>query len=107
MLAIRLQRLGKAKQPTYRLIINEKTRDTQGRSLEILGNYQPLSKDKKIVLDTERIKYWLSKGAQCSNTVHNLLLKQGITDGKKRKSVSISKKRAEKIAKKKATVPAA
>jgi small subunit ribosomal protein S16 len=102
MLAIRLQRTGKTGQPFYRLLVSEKAKDTQSGFLETLGSYNPRSKETKFLAD--RIKYWLSKGAQASNTVHNLLLKEGIlVDQAKRKSVSISKKRA---AKKKGPEPA-
>lgn len=96
MLTIRLQRLGKIKQATYRVIISEKSKDPQADSLEILGNYSP--KDKKLNVKEDRVKYWLSKGVQTSNTVFNMLLKQGLVTGKKRKSVFLSKSRKEKIA---------
>ena len=96
MLMIRLQRIGKKKQPTYRLVVSEKTKDTQAGSLEILGHYDPLSKDKTLVLKEERIKYWLSVGAQASDTVYNLLLKAGLVSGDKKKSVYISNKRKAK-----------
>lgn len=96
MLMIRLQRIGKKKQPTYRFVISEKARDTHGRALEILGNYNP--KDKKLELKEDRIKHWLSVGAQASNTVHNLLLKAGVITGKKKKSVVITNKRKAKKA---------
>jgi len=104
MLMIRLQRIGKKKQPTYRLVISEKTKDTQGDSLEILGHYNPLSKDKTLELKEDRIKHWLDKGAQASNTVHNLLIKAGIVTGKKKKSVVITNKRQAKMDGKKAEV---
>ncbi|MFA5061830.1 MAG: 30S ribosomal protein S16 [Patescibacteria group bacterium] len=105
MLTIRLQRLGKKNYPTYRFIISEKTRDTQGTFLETLGNFDPHKKETGLVLDAERVKYWLGKGAQTSNTVHNILMKAGIiTDGKKMKSVYISKTRAVKLVEKKKVV---
>ncbi|MBI4427015.1 MAG: 30S ribosomal protein S16 [Candidatus Magasanikbacteria bacterium] len=98
MLMLRLQRIGKAKQPTYRLIVSEKARDTQAGSLEILGNYNPVNKEKKLELKIDRVKYWLSVGAQPSNTVHNLLLKNGvIAEGKKKRSVFLSQARKKKI----------
>ncbi len=101
MLTIRLQRIGKKNSPTYRLVIAEKARDTQGRNLEILGSFNPHAKEGGLIPNADRIKYWLSKGAQTSNTVHNLFLKAGIiTDAKKKKSVYISKERAVKIAEK-------
>ncbi|MEK7131536.1 MAG: 30S ribosomal protein S16 [Patescibacteria group bacterium] len=107
MLTIRLQRLGKKNSPTYRLVIAEKARDTQGRNLEILGSFNPHAKENGLIPNTDRIKYWLEKGAQTSNTVHNLFLKAGIIgDAKKKKSVYISKERAVKIAEKvKANAP--
>ena len=106
MLAIRLQRIGKKKQPTYRLVISENAKDTQGDSLEILGHYNPLSKDKTLEIKEDKIKYWLDKGAQPSNTVHNLLIKVGLVTGDKKKSVVITNKRQAKIDKKKAEVEA-
>lgn len=107
MLTIRLQRLGKKNYPTYRFIISEKARDTQGTFLETLGNYDPHKKENGLVLNQDRVKYWLGMGAQTSNTVNNILIKAGlITGGKKMKSVYISKTRAVKIAeKKKAAAP--
>lgn len=100
MLRIRLQRLGRNKQPTYRLIVSEGIHDTQYGSLEILGNYNPTLKPKKIEFNADRIKYWISVGAQPSDTVKNLLISEGIITGKKTKPVSISQKRAKKMEKK-------
>lgn len=74
MLSIRLSRVGKKKMPSYRLIVTEKTRDPWGKVLEQLGTYDPLAKPKKIAFDLERVKYWMSKGAQPSATVHNMLI---------------------------------
>jgi small subunit ribosomal protein S16 len=102
MLVIRLQRMGKKKSPSYRLVLSEKTKDTQGRSLEILGRYNPVMTPKVLDLKEERIKHWISKGAQTSETVHNLLVESGIISADKRTSVSISKKRQGNIDKKKA-----
>lgn len=108
MLTIRLQRIGKKNAPTYRLVIAEKARDTQGKNLEILGTYNPRAKENGLMPNADRVKYWLSKGAQASNTLHNLFLKAGLISGeKKKKSVYISTKRAAKLAeKKKAEKPA-
>ena len=104
---IRLQRLGKKKQPTYRLVISEKARDTQGHALEILGHYNPVNSAKVLELKEDRIKYWLSKGAQTSETVNNLLVKAGVITGEKKKSVAISDKRKVKINEKDETAKAA
>lgn len=97
MLTIRLQRIGKRKNPTYRLIVSENGRDTQYNSLEILGSYNPIQTPKVLELKADRIKYWISMGAQTSNTVNNILVREGIIEGKKRKSVTISNKRKVKI----------
>lgn len=108
MLTIRLQRIGKKNAPTYRLVVAEKGRDTQGRNLEILGTFNPRTKANGFIPNTDRIKYWLSKGAQASPTLHNLFLQAGIISGeKKQKSVYISTKRAGKIAEKKKAEQAA
>lgn len=98
MLCIRFQRLGKRKQPSYRIIVSEKQKDTQAGSLEILGVYNPVQVPNIIDLKTDRIKHWISVGAQPSPSVYNLLVSQGVIEGKKKKSVAISKKRQEKLA---------
>ena len=99
MLQIKLSRIGKKKKPTYRIIILEKSKDPYGKSLEILGSYNPHTKET--VLKEDRIKYWISKGAGATDTVHNLLVLKGVIKGEKIKGYKISKKRKEKIAKKK------
>lgn len=99
---IRLQRVGKKKQPTYRLVISEKARDTQAKALEILGHYSPTQNPKVLELKADRIKHWISMGAQASETVNNLLIREGVIEGKKAKSVSLTKKRRGKIDAKKA-----
>jgi len=93
MLAIRLTRTGKKNQPTYRVILAEKTSPVRGKFIEILGHYNPRSKEKG--LDTERIKYWISKGAQVSPTVHNLLVSEKIVEAKKVKAWRPKKKTQE------------
>jgi small subunit ribosomal protein S16 len=92
MLTIRLARIGKKSQPSFRVIVSEKSKDTRGDYLENLGFYNP--RTKEIKLKVERIKYWLSKGAQTSDTVWNLLVNQQIVAGPKRK-IKIRKKKKE------------
>ena len=96
MLTIRFSRTGKKKQAQYRVIISENHKDPWGDNLEILGNYNPHTKEAN--LKEDKIKHWLSVGAQTSNSVHNLLVKQGIIEAGKKKAVSISKKRTTKKA---------
>lgn len=97
MLRIRLQRMGRKKAPSYRLIVSERSKDPYAGGIEILGHYNPVAQPKILELKEDRIKEWLAKGAQPSNTVHNLLVKAGVISEKKQKSVKISKKRQAKI----------
>ena len=66
--------------------------------MEYLGHYHPATKDKKVSLETERIKYWISKGATVSKTVHNLFVANGIINDKKVKTFHIPTKVKVKIA---------
>ncbi|MFH1233794.1 MAG: 30S ribosomal protein S16 [Patescibacteria group bacterium] len=95
MLTIRLSRVGKKKQPSYRIIVSENARDPWGKSLEFLGNYNPRTNPATINLEVERINYWISQGAQTSATVHNLLVSQKIIKGPKVKASSTKKKKEE------------
>jgi small subunit ribosomal protein S16 len=99
MLAIRFTRVGKTKKPSYRVIVSEKSKDPWGNYLELLGNYNPHTKEAQLKI--ERIQHWLKNGAQASPSVFNLLLKQGVVTGKKKKAVKISAKRKAKLDKKK------
>ncbi|MBI5728547.1 MAG: 30S ribosomal protein S16 [Candidatus Magasanikbacteria bacterium] len=100
MLMVRLQRVGKKKQASYRLIVSDKRRDTQSGALENLGTFDPVVKPSKLVLKKERIQYWLSVGAKPSATVHNILVDAGLVSGKKVRKVRLSaKKRAAAAAK--------
>jgi small subunit ribosomal protein S16 len=96
MLCLKLSRIGKRKQPVFRLIIVEKTKDPWGDYLELLGNYNP--KTKVANFKKERIEFWLNKGAQMTPTVNNLLINQKIIAGKKAKNIKVSNKRKAKIA---------
>ena len=82
MLTIRLTRKGKKNQPFFRVVLVDKRRSsTGGRAVEDLGYVDPLKKRRS--LKAERIKYWLSKGAKASATIHNLLVTEKIIDAKK------------------------
>lgn len=73
MLAIRLARFGAKKKPTYRVVVIEKERARNSRSVEVLGFYNPVAKPAQVQLNHERINYWLRNGAQPSETVTRLL----------------------------------
>lgn len=92
MLVIRLQRVGKKNQPSYRVVLAEKTSPVKGKFIEILGNYNPRSKTKAFKKD--RILYWTSKGAKTSPTVHNLLVSEKIVEGPKVKAWTPRRKEA-------------
>lgn len=81
MLVIKLSPKGKTNKKMFRLAVLEKGRDPYGRVLENLGSYNPHSKE--LVAKAEQIKHWLSKGAQMTSTVNNLLVGKGIIEGKK------------------------
>lgn len=75
-------RTGKKNQPFFRFVVTEKKNpSTAGRTTEILGFYNPLTKERKI--DRERAKYWLSVGAKPSDTVFNVLVSEKVIDAKK------------------------
>lgn len=87
MLKIRLQRIGRKNDPSFRVVLTDsKNSAKSGRFLEILGTYNPKGKDKagEKKLEQDRIKYWLSKGAKCSDTMHNFLVHDKVIEGKKR-----------------------
>lgn len=96
MLAIKLAKTGKTNKKMFRLIVSEKCRDPYGDVLEILGSYNPHSKE--LATKTERIKYWLSKGAQMTATVNNLLVEKKIIEGKKATASKAGKKSEKRVA---------
>ncbi len=82
MLKIRLQRIGRKNDPSFRVVLTDSKNSTKsGRFLEILGTYNPKAGEK--VLTADRIKYWMSKGAKLSDTMHNFAVHEKIVDGKK------------------------
>ena len=73
MLRIRLSRHGAKKDPHYRVVVSEKSSPRDGRFLEIVGHYNPALKPIRLHLDLERVDYWVSQGAQPSETVRSLI----------------------------------
>lgn len=80
MLRIRFSRTGKVGQPSFRIVLSERTAPVKGRALELLGNYLPARNPKVTTLNKERISYWISKGAQPTDSVAALLKKEGMSD---------------------------
>lgn len=92
MLTIRFLRQGKKNQPFFGVVVTDKRNAPRGGEfIEKLGYFNPLTKE--VSLKKERIEYWLKQGAKCSDTVHNLLIKEKILKGKK---ISVHKKSKKK-----------
>lgn len=72
MLRIRLRRTGKKKQPHYRVVVADQRAPRDGDFVEVLGHYNPRTEPSTLVLDEDRVKHWLSVGAQPSETVHRM-----------------------------------
>jgi small subunit ribosomal protein S16 len=82
MLKMRLQRIGRKNNPSYRVIVTDSRNPAvRGREVDLLGSFDP--KAGRFEIDAEKAKYWLSKGVQPSGTVHNFLVSKKIIDGKK------------------------
>ncbi|MGZ8847868.1 MAG: 30S ribosomal protein S16 [Pyrinomonadaceae bacterium] len=73
MLAIRLMRTGAKKRPSYRIVVKEKQSKRDGAYLENLGTYNPTREPAEIKLKADRVQYWISKGAQPTDTVRRLI----------------------------------
>lgn len=85
MLKIRLQRIGRKNDPSFRVVLTDsKNSAKSGRFLEILGTYNPkMDKTGAKNFVNDRIKYWMSQGAKCSDTMHNFLVHDKVIEGKK------------------------
>lgn len=82
MLAIRFNRTGKKNQASFRVVVQEKGKAPGRRHVEILGSWNPHT--KQTVLKNDRILYWIGQGAEVSDSVHNLLVKNAVIEGEKR-----------------------
>ncbi len=82
MLKVRLQRVGRKNDPSFRVVVTDSRRGPKsGNFIEVLGSYD--ARQREPILKADRIKHWLSVGAQTSGTVHNLLISQGVIEGSK------------------------
>ncbi len=72
---IRLKRIGAKNKPAYRIVVADNRSPRDGKFLEELGTYLPKKKDDNFTMDLERVKYWVSKGAQPSDTVASFIKK--------------------------------
>jgi len=75
MLKIKLARTGKKNQPSFRIVVQEARSKVDGKNVEILGNYMPLSQPAVVKIDKKRYQEWVNKGAQPTETVRQLFRK--------------------------------
>ena len=80
MLKIRLNRTGARKKPSYRIVVAESTAPRDGKYIEIIGTYDPLTDPATVVLKEERAKHWLSVGAQPTERVVRLMAREGLME---------------------------
>ena len=80
MLKIRLNRTGARKKPSYRIVVAESTAPRDGKYIEIIGTYDPLTDPATIKLDGDRAKHWLSVGAQPTERVVKLMAREGLVE---------------------------
>ncbi len=78
MVKIRLRRVGANKQPSYRLVVADSRAPRDGRFIEIVGFFNPRTEPPTVEIETSRVQYWLSQGAQPSEAVARLLKQKGI-----------------------------
>lgn len=80
MVKIRLKRMGAHKKPFYRIVVADSRSARDGRFIEEIGYYNPLTDPAEVKIDGERAKKWLSEGAQATDTVRSLLKKSGVLE---------------------------
>jgi len=78
---IRLRRMGMKKHPFYRIVVADERSPRDGRSIEEIGYYNPMTQPAEIKIDNDRAEYWLKNGARLSDTVRVLLKKTGAIEG--------------------------
>jgi small subunit ribosomal protein S16 len=76
--SMRLTRVGGKKDPQWRVVVADRRSPRDGRFIEVVGRYNPQTEPSTIVLDEDRVRFWLERGAQPSDTVKKLLRIQGI-----------------------------
>lgn len=100
MLRIRLRRVGKKKQPMYRIVVADSRHPRDGRFVESIGYYHPLDNPSTIIIDRERARHWLDHGAQPSERVSKLFAIQGIAElpEKLQRRIALGEQRAREAA---------
>lgn len=82
MLKLRLTRMGATKAPFYRIVAMDSRKARDGKYIDQIGFYNPVSEPKQIVIDADKAREWLANGAQPTDTVMGLLVSQGIVEKK-------------------------
>ncbi len=96
MVKIRLTRMGDKKSPFYRIIVADERSPRDGRFIDVIGTYNPLTSPAEIKIDAEKARKWLSNGAQPTDTVKSLFVQQEIIPAGKRPPAKTGKKSADK-----------
>ena len=85
MVKIRSQRFGAHKKPFYRIVATDSRNPRDGRFIEIVGTYNPLTNPETVTIDVEKLEKWVNNGAKLTDTVKSLLVRQGIKLGSSKK----------------------
>ena len=80
MLRIRLRRVGKKKQPSYRIVVADVRAPRDGAIVDQVGHYNPLTDPPTIVVDPDKVKHWIAVGAKPSDTVQRILEREGVVE---------------------------
>lgn len=96
---LRLMRMGKTKQPTYRVVASDSRSPRNGRFIELLGTYEPRREPSTINLKADKIREWVANGAQPTERVQKILVAEGVLDEKTAGKTMASKKAARRPAK--------
>ncbi len=96
MVKIRLTRMGDKKSPFYRIVVADERSPRDGRFIDIVGTYNPLTNPAEIKIDAEKAKQWLKNGAQPTDTVKSLFIQQEIIPAGKKAPAKTGKKKANK-----------
>lgn len=96
MLKIRLKRTGRKNQPHYRLVISESTRARDGKIVADVGYYNPRTEPSTFTFEKEQVETWIKNGAQPTDTVRRLLVKEGLMEAAKKGSKLAQPKKKKK-----------
>ena len=94
MVKLRLRRMGAKKRPSYRIVAAESKSPRDGRFIEAIGFYDPLTNPATITLKEDRVKHWLSVGAQPTETVRDIFVRHGLMERPAAKTASASESAA-------------